>query len=185
MICVFLAMRALNGVGSARASSKEFVCKDCVPPNTEAMASTAVRMMLLYGSWKNTNEYQLTRSDNCIQGKLTIKRGDDFAQQRKILGLQLLPLPINNLSLLRFPLALSLSLSLSPLLFLPSCLIVSFFLPVSFCLCLSIYLCLSVSLFVSLSLPLFLCQSLSLFASLSVCLSLPFSFFLCYNEPVL
>lgn len=51
MIWVFLAMRAENFVGSPSASSKEFVCSDWVPPNTDAMASIVVRMMLLYGSW--------------------------------------------------------------------------------------------------------------------------------------
>ncbi len=40
-------MRALNSVGSAMASSNEFVCSDCVPPNTAAMASTVVRTTLL------------------------------------------------------------------------------------------------------------------------------------------
>ena len=47
IICVFLAILALNGVGSPKASSKEFVCRDCVPPKTAAIASTTVRMMLL------------------------------------------------------------------------------------------------------------------------------------------
>lgn len=50
MICVFLAIRALNFVGKARASSKELVCNDWVPPNTAAIASTVVRIILLYGS---------------------------------------------------------------------------------------------------------------------------------------
>ncbi len=44
-------MRAENSVGSASASSKELVCSDWVPPSTAAIASTAVRTMLLYGSW--------------------------------------------------------------------------------------------------------------------------------------
>ena len=51
MIWVFLAIRALNGVGRARASSNELVCSDWVPPNTAAIASMQVRMMLLYGSY--------------------------------------------------------------------------------------------------------------------------------------
>ena len=50
MSCVFLAMRAENSVGSPRASSKELVWRDWVPPITAAMASTVVRTMLLYGS---------------------------------------------------------------------------------------------------------------------------------------
>ena len=50
MIWVFLAMRALNNVGRARASSNELVWRDWVPPNTAAIASIVVRMILLYGS---------------------------------------------------------------------------------------------------------------------------------------
>lgn len=50
MICVFLAIRALFTVGKPRASSKELVWSDCVPPNTAAMASITVRITLLYGS---------------------------------------------------------------------------------------------------------------------------------------
>lgn len=52
IIWVFLAMRALFTVGRPRASSKELVWRDCVPPNTAAMASTTVRITLLYGSWR-------------------------------------------------------------------------------------------------------------------------------------
>ena len=48
--CVLRAMRAEKSVGSATASSNEFVCSDWVPPNTAAIASIAVRTMLLYGS---------------------------------------------------------------------------------------------------------------------------------------
>ena len=36
-------------MGSASASSKEFVCSDCVPPSTAASASSAVRTMLTSG----------------------------------------------------------------------------------------------------------------------------------------
>jgi hypothetical protein len=50
MSWVLRAMRAENSVGRPRASSYELVCSDCVPPMTAAMASTVVRMMLLYGS---------------------------------------------------------------------------------------------------------------------------------------
>ena len=52
MIWVFLAIRALNWVGRARASSNELVWRLWVPPNMAAIASTHVRTMLLYGSWK-------------------------------------------------------------------------------------------------------------------------------------
>ncbi len=38
-------------MGSASASSKLFVCSDCVPPSTPASASIAVRTMLLSGCW--------------------------------------------------------------------------------------------------------------------------------------
>jgi hypothetical protein len=38
-------------VGSARASSKELVCRDWVPPSTAANASTAVRTMLFSACW--------------------------------------------------------------------------------------------------------------------------------------
>ncbi len=44
------AMRAEAGVGKASASSKELVWSDCVPPRTAAIASIAVRTMLLCGS---------------------------------------------------------------------------------------------------------------------------------------
>mmetsp|Transcript_146416 Transcript_146416/g.355380 ORF Transcript_146416/g.355380 Transcript_146416/m.355380 type:complete len:266 (-) Transcript_146416:127-924(-) len=47
MSCVLRAMRELNSVGSASASSNELVCSDCVPPITAAIASTAVRTTLL------------------------------------------------------------------------------------------------------------------------------------------
>ena len=36
-------------MGSAQASSSEFVCSDCVPPSTAASACSAVRTTLLYG----------------------------------------------------------------------------------------------------------------------------------------
>ena len=42
MICVFLAILALVTDGSARASSKELVWRDCVPPKTAAKASIVV-----------------------------------------------------------------------------------------------------------------------------------------------
>ena len=48
--CVFRATRADASVGSAIASSKEFVCRLCVPPKTAAIASTVVRITLLNGS---------------------------------------------------------------------------------------------------------------------------------------
>ncbi|MCY1367703.1 hypothetical protein D9M69_546480 [compost metagenome] len=50
MSCVLRAMRELNSVGSAMASSSALVCSDCVPPNTAAIASMVVRTTLLYGS---------------------------------------------------------------------------------------------------------------------------------------
>ena len=49
--CVFRAMRAEKGVGRAMASSSAFVCRDCVPPITAAIASIVVRTTLLYGSF--------------------------------------------------------------------------------------------------------------------------------------
>ncbi len=52
MICwVRSATRTASSVGSASASSKEFVCSDWVPPSTPASASIAVRTMLLSGCW--------------------------------------------------------------------------------------------------------------------------------------
>ena len=42
-------MRAAFSVGSASASSIEFVCRLCVPPSTPASASMAVRAMLTSG----------------------------------------------------------------------------------------------------------------------------------------
>jgi hypothetical protein len=50
MSWVLRAMRALNSVGSAIASSNELVCSDCVPPSTAARASIVVRTTLLCGS---------------------------------------------------------------------------------------------------------------------------------------
>jgi hypothetical protein len=50
MSWVLRASLAEKTEGSARASSKEFVCNDWVPPKMAAMASTQVRTMLLYGS---------------------------------------------------------------------------------------------------------------------------------------
>ena len=48
--CVLRAMRAENSVGNAMASSKEFVCRLCVPPSTAAIASIVVRTTLFIGS---------------------------------------------------------------------------------------------------------------------------------------
>ncbi len=48
--CVLRAIRDEVSVGRAIASSKLFVCNDCVPPKTADMASKAVRTILLYGS---------------------------------------------------------------------------------------------------------------------------------------
>ena len=50
MSWVLRAIRALNSVGSAIASSSALVCSDWVPPNTAAIASIVVRTTLLYGS---------------------------------------------------------------------------------------------------------------------------------------
>ena len=44
-------MRTASSVGSASASSKEFVWSDCVPPRTAASASSVVRTMLFRGCW--------------------------------------------------------------------------------------------------------------------------------------
>ena len=43
------AIRTASSVGSASASSKEFVCRHCVPPSTAASASSAVRTMFTSG----------------------------------------------------------------------------------------------------------------------------------------
>ena len=45
--CVRSASVAADSVGSAQASSSEFVCSDCVPPSTAASACIAVRTTLL------------------------------------------------------------------------------------------------------------------------------------------
>ena len=50
MSCVLRASDAEKSVGRPMASSNELVCNDCVPPITADIASTVVRMMLLYGS---------------------------------------------------------------------------------------------------------------------------------------
>ena len=50
MSCVLRAMRELNSVGKAIASSSALVCRLCVPPKTAAIASIVVRTTLLYGS---------------------------------------------------------------------------------------------------------------------------------------
>ena len=47
---VLRAIRALNSLGSAIASSSALVCRLCVPPKTAAIASIVVRTTLLYGS---------------------------------------------------------------------------------------------------------------------------------------
>jgi hypothetical protein len=41
------AIVTASSVGSASASSSEFVCSDCVPPSTAASACSAVRTTLL------------------------------------------------------------------------------------------------------------------------------------------
>ena len=71
--CVFRAIPALNGVGSARASSNEFVWRDWVPPKTAAIASTVVRTTLLYGTWEKwTKCYIKFRTLSYILQKLQI-----------------------------------------------------------------------------------------------------------------
>ncbi len=47
--CVRSASVAASAVGSASASSSEFVCSELVPPSTAASAWIAVRTTLLYG----------------------------------------------------------------------------------------------------------------------------------------
>ncbi len=49
-ICVLRAIRAEKSVGNAIASSSALVWSDCVPPSIAAIASTVVRITLLYGS---------------------------------------------------------------------------------------------------------------------------------------
>ena len=43
------ASRTASSVGSASASSKEFVCSDCVPPSTAGERLSAVRTMFTSG----------------------------------------------------------------------------------------------------------------------------------------
>ena len=45
------AIRAACSVGSASASSNEFVCSDCAPPQTAESAWIATRTMLFSGCW--------------------------------------------------------------------------------------------------------------------------------------
>lgn len=45
------ARRALLSVGSAMASSKELVCRDCVPPRTAPRPCTATRTRFTSGCW--------------------------------------------------------------------------------------------------------------------------------------
>jgi hypothetical protein len=45
------AVFAAVSLGSASASSKPFVCRDCVPPQTAAKPWSATRTMLLTGCW--------------------------------------------------------------------------------------------------------------------------------------
>ena len=59
--CVRRAIRAASSVGSASASSKEFVCSDCVPPSTPASASIAVRTMLFSGCWAVSDDARRLR----------------------------------------------------------------------------------------------------------------------------
>ena len=47
--CVRSARRTAFSVGNASASSKLFVCSDCVPPSTAASASIAVRIRFTSG----------------------------------------------------------------------------------------------------------------------------------------
>ena len=50
IVCVLRAIRAENGVGRAIASSKELVCRLCVPPSTRRRGPRmVVRTTLLYG----------------------------------------------------------------------------------------------------------------------------------------
>ena len=49
--CVRSAIVAERSVGRASASSKEFVCSDCAPPQTAESAWIATRTMLFSGCW--------------------------------------------------------------------------------------------------------------------------------------
>ncbi len=60
------AIRAEKSVGRPSASSSEFEWSDCVWPWVAAIASTQVRITLLYGSWAASDQpevWQWVRSD--------------------------------------------------------------------------------------------------------------------------
>ena len=49
--CVSLAIVEEYSLGKAKASSNELVCKDCVPPNIDAIASIVVLEILFIGEF--------------------------------------------------------------------------------------------------------------------------------------
>ena len=50
--CVLIAIRAAFSLGSEIASSYEFVCSDCVPPNIAPSACSVTRTIFSSGSWE-------------------------------------------------------------------------------------------------------------------------------------
>ena len=79
------AMRAEKSVGSASASSRAFVCSDCVCPCVAASASIAVRVTLLKTSWAVSDQpevWQWVRSDS-ERSSLGPNGFMSFAQMRR------------------------------------------------------------------------------------------------------
>ena len=70
------ASRTASSVGSASASSNEFVCSDCVPPSTAAIASSAVRTMFTCGCWAVSETPAV-----CVWKRISHERGS-FAPYR-------------------------------------------------------------------------------------------------------
>ena len=70
------ASRTASSVGSASASSNEFVCSDCVPPSTAASASIAVRTMFTSGCCAVSETPAV-----CVWKRISSERGS-FAPKR-------------------------------------------------------------------------------------------------------
>src|SRR3990170_7137520 len=72
-------MRTESSVGSESASSRELVCRDCVPPSTAASAWTVTRTTLLSGCWAVSDDPAVWVWNRSIQ-----ERGS-FARNRSLM----------------------------------------------------------------------------------------------------
>src|ERR1035441_1990754 len=80
--CVRSAMRADSSVGSARASSRELVCRDCAPPSTAAKACSAVRTMFTSGCCAVSSQKAVQKAIGCGWAPVNSEARTEVVQRR-------------------------------------------------------------------------------------------------------